>query len=105
MTSCAVCLASPVLYTHDGYNLCEKHLPEMRHETPRQVATFTIDMQHKHIETLTEERDALRAMLKNLEWSSIDTDHGPFCVSCGSLEGRQGHKADCELARLLGRTT
>jgi hypothetical protein len=59
----------------------------------------------KALDTLTRERDALRAALARLEWiveddEDVDTSSYGFCPGCGR-ERREGHDAPCWLAALL----
>lgn len=49
---------------------------------------------------LRAERDALKDLLKEIEWSCV-TDMGNFCPKCHAATHRGTHFDDCELAAAL----
>ena len=55
---------------------------------------YTLVEQHKQIEALRARNAALVAMLKEMEWAE------GICLICGQ-PGREGHAAECALAKLL----
>lgn len=52
------------------------------------------------MDTLCVKCEALKKVLRSLEWSDYDDILGSVCPSCGSPCG-EGHSQDCDLMRAL----
>lgn len=48
-----------------------------------------------------DELDALRAMLRELEWCGTDINEDTECPCCHALKIRGSHSSHCRLAKLL----
>lgn len=51
---------------------------------------------------LRQQRDELRALLKELEWSRHVRGIGATCPRCNGVEDDGGHAPDCRLAAAIG---